>query len=272
LCLVACGGDSKKPASDDAGNADSQTGMDSGAAHPDSGSAGDTNAPDGQAQSADSGASADAQIINDNDAGLDAASLPVDASDDDAGNDGGHPADGGTSLTDEQLLQNFGSTLRHCGIVTGSGTYNIGTIEDDFDRCMANCYDAPAADTRECAQMEAVFCDDHPSADAGVTTCVGDCIARINPADDSTAWPTDGFICTENNFKIPHFAVCDDKYDCSSTSTASDEQNCVKFKCKNGEFVSMKWHCDGLLFDAASGTGGCQDKSDENDCNVQVCK
>ena len=167
--------------------------------------------------------------------------------------------DGGTPLTaDEKLAKALYAKFTSCGLVTGvSATrpYNVGTAEDESDRCGANCMIKAT-----CADLKATFCSRQYNDFA---ECWGNC----------TSEPADGFQCGDSTHKvIPYSSVCDN--DSSTTLDCPNKKDedpalCASrgvFTCKDGDKVPQSFVCDGRRETGSVSKMGCKDGSDENCC------
>jgi hypothetical protein len=189
------------------------------------------------------------------------ANLPGDAS---AGEQDAAPEDAGPALTeDEKLAKALEDRLRACGVVTGMAPFNVGKVEDEFDRCVANC-----AVEANCADLRGALCGTSDDA-SPYGSCSGACLKQF--LDHVGSYPSDGFVC-DTGHVIPHMYVCDDgkALDCNAfrvikRPVSDDEVGCSKFTCKSGApaQISRKFVCDGL---AGTENGGCSDGSDEEGC------
>lgn len=185
----------------------------------------------------------------------------------DAGPTEGHDAsqsdssDGGTPLSaDQKLAKAMYDKMISCGVVSGVSAarpYNIGTAEDDTDRCVGNCILAAP-----CSELNGLLCGNEGNDFA---VCVGNC----------PAVPDDGFHCGDPaNTVIPHFAVCDQDREALRCPNGRDEDPAVcadkLFVCDDGDKVSKNFVCNGSKAKGNVSVGGCKDGSDENCCAV-VC-
>jgi hypothetical protein len=174
------------------------------------------------------------------DAGVPSDAAP--ATQDAASDASGSEPDTGLQLSPEDiaLAAAFEARFRECGIV-GDGKYNVGFPEDDYDRCLADCILKPS-----------IPCDDLHR-----TVCENNILFSQSYACQSQCQdpPANGFRCASDGMLLARIRVCDNMAQCKD---GSDEANCERFECANGELVPTRLVCDGYL--------ACQDGSDEAGC------
>jgi len=163
--------------------------------------------------------------------------------------------DGSVLSEDEKLALAMEAKLRKCKLVTGDGWFNVGLVEDDLDRCVAQCITAP---TTFCSHLKGRLCDDKVTP---FTNCLAGC--KNVPTSDF-------FVCADGKTRIPRAAVCDDGALEQRCPGGEDEANCPdKFTCDNGDVISAKFVCDGTFVNGDASVGGCKDQSDEKqDCAI----
>jgi hypothetical protein len=150
-------------------------------------------------------------------------------------------------LSDPQLESMSLMHLRECNVL-GAGTYNDGTIEDDFDRCAIKCMlDTP------CADLKLQLCSGtERDPKSAYVKCTNACLASTTASQ---------FRCSDGS-TIPHSFVCDLLEDCPDGE--DEDEDCGQYKCANGETVSAEHvRCDGVV--------DCGDSSDETGC-AAVCE
>jgi|GEM_PF-7055049 len=168
----------------------------------------------------------------------------------DAGDNAG--PDGSVISEDDRLALAVEAKLRKCGTVVGEGPFNVGLVEDDYDRCVGSC-----VVNSSCSNLTRNLC-------GGETNAYGNCTANCSTR------PADGFLCNDGS-RIRHTAVCDDDLLAKDAKCpgGEDELNCEKFTCKDGDKISMKYRCDGTSVEGAKASIlGCKDGSDEVGCAV----
>lgn len=241
VLLAACGGDGLPSVGRD-GAPDDETALDA--------SVGSANGSKDDAEVRADGGDADAgSDVHDAGALLDGA-VADDAAPDES--DAGSDANVEMPDPDRVLAAAVEAKLRDCGIV-GEGPFNVGSVEDSFDRCIGECIT-----TASCEALDQTLCDLKSSSFSACNTACHD-------EDGNVPIPEDGYVCADGS-RIPHTAVCDDGVvmDCPG---GEDEQNCPKFTCADGDVISAKYRCDGyLVMGAQASLFGCKDGSDEVGC------
>lgn len=149
---------------------------------------------------------------------------------------------------DELLAQAMEAKLRQCEIVKGSGYFNVGLVQDEWDRCIARCI----VDIG-CTDLRFQFCLN-----------IGDVYKNCHNACPTS--PADGFLCGDGT-RIPHHGVCDGDDTPYKCPGHEDELNCETWACDNGEYVSARAVCDG-----SSDKAACADGSDEEHNCATWCK
>jgi hypothetical protein len=166
-----------------------------------------------------------------------------------SGPDAGNPAvDGGSSeplpspKDDPGLRKALLDKGLACNVVdqTIPGTYNLGKVQDDYDRCAVTCIV-----NASCDDVLNLYCEGQEDA---LTACIDRCPMS----------PSDGFKCADGT-KIPHAFVCDlIAGDCPG---GDDEgKRCGTYSCDDGQVLMAEdVRCDA--------TPDCDDGSDELRCS-----
>ncbi len=145
---------------------------------------------------------------------------------------------------DTQLVNQATAKFKECDLFIPGVDDKDTAIEDDYDRCAAECVIASS-----CDELEDLRCSDQPDFENPLLACVFQCPEA----------PADGYACVDGA-KIPHAALCDGEQNCAD---GADEQDCQGYECADGEKLELESvECDGFE--------DCADGSDEAEC-AGVC-